>query len=126
MSQKNASPRKGQTESIKAAGLNHLMWVVLKELRHKLIVKHRINGEVKVIDKAPVGLKVLETLVPDPDSQWRLRLCGCGFVPVYQKLENDAWRVCCEGCGKTGRVFGVRHDAQINWNKKLAGMPMED
>ena len=51
MAQKNASPSKAQAETIQRNGLNKLTWVVIKELDHKLIVKHRITGEVKVIGK---------------------------------------------------------------------------
>ena len=38
-------------EAIKKAGLNHLCWSVMNELDGKLIVKHKITGEVKVINK---------------------------------------------------------------------------
>ena len=51
MAQKNASPSKAQAEVIKRNGLNALTWVVIKELNHSMIVKHRITGEIKVIDK---------------------------------------------------------------------------
>lgn len=51
--QKNATPTKAQQqqEIIKRNGLNALTWMVIKELGHSMIVKHRITGEVKVIDK---------------------------------------------------------------------------
>ena len=49
--QKNATPSKAQQEVLKRNGLNVLTWVVIKELNHSMIVKHRITGEVKVIDK---------------------------------------------------------------------------
>lgn len=49
--QKNAMPAKCQQEALKRNGLNTLTWVVIKELHHSMIVKHRITGEVKVIDK---------------------------------------------------------------------------
>lgn len=45
MAQKNATPSK------LLAVLNRLFWVVLQDLNHSLIVKHRITGEVKVINK---------------------------------------------------------------------------
>lgn len=51
MAQKNASPSKSQAEVIKRNGLNALTWVVIKDLNNSMIVKHRITGEVKVIDK---------------------------------------------------------------------------
>lgn len=51
MAQKNATPNKAQQEVLKRNGLNALTWVVIKELDHSMIVKHRITGEVKVINK---------------------------------------------------------------------------
>lgn len=51
MAQKNASPNKAQAEIIRRNGLNKLAWVVIRELNHTLIVRHRITGEVKVLDK---------------------------------------------------------------------------
>ena len=51
MAQKNASPSKAQAEIIQRNGLNKLTWVVLRDLNHSMIVRHRITGEVKVIDK---------------------------------------------------------------------------
>ena len=51
MAQKNATPTKAQQEALKHNGLNGLTWVVIKELNHSMIVKHRITGEVKVINK---------------------------------------------------------------------------
>lgn len=51
MAQKNATPTKPQQEALKRNGLNGLTWVVIKELNHSMIVKHRITGEVKVINK---------------------------------------------------------------------------
>lgn len=51
MAQKNATPSKAQQVSIKAAGLNVLTWVVQKELPKSLIVRHRITGEIKLIEK---------------------------------------------------------------------------
>ena len=51
MAQKNASPNKIQAEILKRNGLNKLTWVVIRDLNHSMIVKHRITGEIKVIDK---------------------------------------------------------------------------
>ena len=51
MAQKNATPSKAQAEIMKRNGLNHLTWTVIKDLNHSMIVRHRITGEVKVIDK---------------------------------------------------------------------------
>ncbi|MBO4938875.1 MAG: hypothetical protein J6C98_07750 [Oscillospiraceae bacterium] len=51
MAQKNASPTKEQAKVIERNGLNKLTWVVIQDLNHSMIVRHRITGEVKVIDK---------------------------------------------------------------------------
>ena len=51
MAQKNATPTKEQQEIIKRNGLQPLTWTVIQDLNHSMIVKHRITGEVKVIDK---------------------------------------------------------------------------
>jgi hypothetical protein len=51
MAQKNATPTREQKEAIKKAGLNPLMWTVLKELPSGLIIIHRIEKAVKLISK---------------------------------------------------------------------------
>lgn len=51
MAQKNATPLKRQLEIIKRNKLNPALYVVMKELDHTLIVKHRITGDIKVLDK---------------------------------------------------------------------------
>ena len=51
MTQKNATPNKRQAAALERSGLSKLRWVVIKELDHRLIVKHRLTDEVKVIDK---------------------------------------------------------------------------
>lgn len=51
MAQKNASPTKEQAQVLKRNKLNALTWVVVKELPHSMIVKHRVTGEFKLIDK---------------------------------------------------------------------------
>lgn len=51
MAQKNATPSKAQAEAIKRNKLNPALYVVVKELTHSMIIKHRITGEFKVIDK---------------------------------------------------------------------------
>lgn len=51
MAQKNATPNKAQQEVLKRNGLNALTWVVIKDLNHSMIVKHRFTGEVEVINK---------------------------------------------------------------------------
>ena len=57
---------------------------------------------------------VIDTKFPDPDSQFRLRLCGCS---------QEHWAVRCFGCGTTTDPFLIRHDAQIFWNTKMAVTP---
>lgn len=51
MAQKNATPSRQQQEVMKRNGLMSIAWVVIKELNHSMIVKHRFTGEVKVINK---------------------------------------------------------------------------
>ena len=51
MAQKNATPSKKHQEIMRKNGINSILYVVIKELDHKLIIKHRITGTVKVIDK---------------------------------------------------------------------------
>lgn len=51
MAQKNATPYKQQLEVIKKNGLNPALFVVLKDLQYSMIIKHRITGEVRLIDK---------------------------------------------------------------------------
>lgn len=45
MAQKNATPSKAQAEAIKRNKLNPALYVVVKELTHSMIIKHRITGE---------------------------------------------------------------------------------
>lgn len=51
MAQKNATPTRQQQEVMRKNGLNSILFVVVKDLPHSMIVKHRITGEFKVIDK---------------------------------------------------------------------------
>lgn len=51
MAQKDANPTKAQAEVLTRNGLNKLSWVVIKDLEYSMIVKHRITGEFKVIEK---------------------------------------------------------------------------
>lgn len=51
MAQKNATPAKRQLEIIRRNKLNPALYVVMKELNHSIIIKHRITGDVKVLDK---------------------------------------------------------------------------
>lgn len=51
MAQKNATPTKAQQEVMKQNGLQPHLFTVVKELEFSMIVKHRITGEFKVINK---------------------------------------------------------------------------
>lgn len=51
MAQKNANPTKEQARIIVKNGLERLLWVVVKDLQNSMIIKHRITGEFKVIEK---------------------------------------------------------------------------
>lgn len=51
MAQKNATPTRKHQEIMRKNGVNSVLFVVVKELDHSLIVKHRITGEIKVLDK---------------------------------------------------------------------------
>ena len=51
MAQNNAAAKKQQLEIIKQNKLNPALYVVLQELDRQLILKHRITGNIKVIDK---------------------------------------------------------------------------
>ena len=51
MPQKNATPNREQKAVLARHGLRPLEWVVIKELTHSLIIKNRITGEFKVVEK---------------------------------------------------------------------------
>lgn len=51
MAQKNATPTREQQEVMRRNGLNSVLWTVIKDLQHSMIVRHRITGDVKVIGK---------------------------------------------------------------------------
>lgn len=51
MAQKNATPSKAQQEILKKNKLTPASWAVVKDLQYSMIVRHRITGEFKVIDK---------------------------------------------------------------------------
>lgn len=51
MAQKNATPSRKQQEIMRKNGINSVLYVVIKELDHSMIVKHRITGDIKVLDK---------------------------------------------------------------------------
>lgn len=51
MAQKNATPNKAQQEILKKNDLNPLCWVVQQDGIHTMIVRHRVTGEVKLINK---------------------------------------------------------------------------
>lgn len=51
MAQKNATPTRQQQEVMRKNGLNSTLFVVVKDLPHSMIIKHRITGEIKVLDR---------------------------------------------------------------------------
>lgn len=51
MTQKKEMPTKEQIGIIKRNGLTSACWVVLQDLQRSMIVRHRITGEVRVLDK---------------------------------------------------------------------------
>ena len=65
---------------------------------------------------------LIETIKPEPDSQFRLLKCECGREPVYQKHQIQAvpyglWCVICPSCHRgTKKYYQARHDAQLEWN----------
>lgn len=67
---------------------------------------------------------VVGMVIPEPDSQFRLRPCSCGSENVgYLQIHAGSikpWAVRCFTCGKTSDMFLVRHDAQIYWNTNMA------
>lgn len=51
MAQKNATPSRKHQEIMRRNGLHSILYVVLKEHKHAILVKHRITGVVKVLYK---------------------------------------------------------------------------
>ena len=51
MAQKNATPTREQAQIIEKNGLKSTCWVVVKEMPHSMLVKHRITGEFRMINK---------------------------------------------------------------------------
>lgn len=62
---------------------------------------------------------VAQMLLPDPDSQWRLKDCSCGsdeVVYLQVNAEPALWKVRCMKCGKETEDHAIRHNAQLEWN----------
>ena len=49
--QKNATPTKEQQRVLEKAGLIPHLWTVIKDLQYSMIVRHRVTGEFKHINK---------------------------------------------------------------------------
>ena len=49
--QKNATPTREQQEDLKRAGLKPYQWAVIKDLNIQMILRNRVTGEFKVINK---------------------------------------------------------------------------
>jgi hypothetical protein len=73
-------------------------------------------------------MKKLKTLIPDPDSQFRLRECKCGSGEAEYLLLGGAgeevWTVQCPKCGIHTPYSPIRHNVQVYWNKHLAERPI--
>lgn len=73
---------------------------------------------------------VIDTKIPDPDSQFRLRPCSCRCENVgYLQIRigsRKPWAVHCFGCGTTTEPFLIRHDAQVYWNTNMAVTPKKE
>lgn len=62
-------------------------------------------------------------VTPAPDSQYRLKSCGCGNdQPVYIQGLDGKWRVECLDCGRKTGSHGAQHDAQLEWNREVRDM----
>ena len=48
---KKKLPTPAQQAVLKRHGLSKITWEVLKDLPNSLIIKHRITGEMKVVEK---------------------------------------------------------------------------
>lgn len=49
--QKNATPTKEQQRVMEKEGLIPHLWTVIKDLQYSMIVRHRVTGEFKQINK---------------------------------------------------------------------------
>lgn len=49
--QKNATPTKEQQRVLEKASLIPHLWTVIKDLQYSMIVRHRVTGEFKHINK---------------------------------------------------------------------------
>ena len=49
--QKNATPTKEQQKILKSKGLSSHFWVIEKDREHYLIIKNRLTGEFRHIQK---------------------------------------------------------------------------
>lgn len=75
-----------------------------------------IHAMLERVHGDQAGMIVTE-IRPDPDSQFRLRPCGCGGEARYVGYDTDEWAVQCTVCGRTGVRGKLRHDCQIHWNQ---------
>ena len=49
--QKNATPTSEQMEAMTRACLNPKDWVVVRDLRYRMVIRSRVTNEVKIISK---------------------------------------------------------------------------
>jgi len=95
--------------------VNHMLWDHLRQQQLDQLRKQ--------------GVQVLDSKVPDRDSQFRLRACkACGSEePVYIKLperNGKLWRVRCLGCFAQTQGHQAVHDAQMEWNMHKGVIPV--
>lgn len=66
-----------------------------------------------------VGAQIIR---PDPDSQYRLVPCKCGYgdVAYARKITTHGveWAAGCLTCERCTRIWTAQHAAQIEWNGK--------
>ena len=60
MMQKNASPTREQRQIMERHGLKPRWWTVLRNLNHNLIVKNKLTGEIKYLEKQGTASAPLE------------------------------------------------------------------
>ena len=51
MGQKNASPTREQRQILERHGLKPAWWTVVRNLNHNLIVRNKLTGEFKYLEK---------------------------------------------------------------------------
>ena len=86
MAQKNATPSRAQQEVMRKAGLNSILWVVIKDLQHSMIVKHRRSPA----DRQIGGGTMANTRVPNEFEKQIMRENGISDTKSYGVMYQDA------------------------------------